>query len=67
MGSGTRFALEFFGSTLYFFGLLTTASLTESCSFWYGLKYLLPMMKSKSIKGTCIHTVVYGAVRGRMG
>ena len=38
MGSGTRNFIGIFRTTLHVFLLFTPASLTESCSFWYGSK-----------------------------
>ena len=46
MGDGTRFSLKFSGQCYIFFFLpFSPVSLTELCSFWYGLKDLFALHK----------------------
>ena len=46
MGDGTRFSLKFSGQFYMFFFLpFSPVSLTELCSFWYGLKDLFALHK----------------------
>ena len=64
--------MEIFRSMSRGFLLLSPVSLSELCSFWYGLKDLFSLHKSadKFVERTWIRTGGYGrlrAVQGRMG
>ena len=45
MGNGTRFSWRFSGPCQVVFLLVSPVSLTELCSFWYGLKDLFTLHK----------------------
>ena len=44
-GQGNKIFMEIFRSMLHGFLLLSPMSLTELCSFWYGLKDLFTLHK----------------------
>ena len=46
MGGGTKFIKEIFRSMLNGFLPFSPVSLTELCSFWYGLKDVFTLHKS---------------------
>ena len=72
MARVTRFSLEFSGQlcifySFFFFLPFTPASLTESCSFWYGLKYLFPctsFVKTDVVKIDTRDMYPHGRLRG---
>ena len=45
VGSGTRFSWKFSGQCYMVFLQFSGVSLTETCSFWYGLKDLFTLHK----------------------
>ena len=47
MGNGTRFSLRFTGQSYMVFLPFSPVSLTELCSFWYGLKDVFTLHKLK--------------------
>ena len=56
MGSGTRYSLEFLGSTFFGFSHFSLVSLIELCSFWHGLKDLFLVHKSGTKLSSTIKT-----------
>ena len=75
MGSGTKFWVEIFRSMLDGFLPFSPVSLTELCSFWYGLKDLFSLQKLANKKNDNVTIGGKGlnpherlpAARGRMG
>ena len=71
-GQWNKIFMEFYRSILHGFLHFSPVSLSELCSFWYGLKDLFSLHKSadKFVERTWIRTGGYGrlrAVQGRMG
>ena len=74
MGSGTRFSWQYSGQCYMVFLPFSPVSLTELCSFWYGLKDVFTLhalgdkvalvhrlMTSQAVEGTWIRTGGSGA------
>ena len=66
-GQWNKIFMEIYRSILHGFLPFSPVSLTELCSFWYGLKdlFTLHMMTSRGVERTCISTGSYGWFRGK--
>ena len=65
-GQRNKIFMEFYRSILHGFLPFSPVSLSELCSFWYGLKDLFTLHKSadKFVERTWIRTGGYGRFRG---
>ena len=65
-GQWNKIFMEFYRSILHGFLPFSPVSLSELCSFWYGLKDLFSLHKSedKFVERTWIRTGGYGRFRG---